>query len=45
MCYSYDFKRKAVELFRQGLWLDTPDGLSDKEFHRSVRVWARTEDS
>ena len=45
MRYSYDLKRKAVELFRQGLWLDTPDGISDKEFHRAIRVWARTEDS
>ena len=45
MRYSYDLKRKAVELFRQGLWLDTPDGISDKEFHRAIRVWARTEAS
>ena len=45
MRYSYDYKRKAVELFRQGLWPDTPDGISVKQFHRAVRVWARTEAS
>ena len=45
MRYSYDYKRKAVELYRQGLWPNTPDGISDKEFHRAIRVWARTEAS
>ncbi|MBE6031309.1 MAG: helix-turn-helix domain-containing protein, partial [Clostridiales bacterium] len=26
MRYSYEFKRKCVELYRQGIWAETPDG-------------------
>ncbi|MDO4394071.1 MAG: hypothetical protein Q4C80_06625 [Bacillota bacterium] len=39
MRYSYEFKRKCVELYRQGQYLPTPDGLSDKQFHATVRKW------
>ena len=31
MRYSYNYKRKAVELYRQGLWPDTPDGLKTED--------------
>ena len=45
MRYSYEYKRKAVELFRQGLWPDTPDGISKAHFHDLIRRWVRIEDS
>ena len=45
MRYSYEYKRKAVELHRQGLWPDTPDGLKSEDFHRMIRRWARIEDA
>ena len=45
MYYSYEFKRKAVELHRQGLWPDTPDGIKTKNFHRMIRKWVLIEDA
>ncbi len=30
MRYSYEFKRKCVEMYHQGLYPDTPDGLDTK---------------
>ena len=45
MRYSYEYKRKAVELHRQGLWPDTPDDLKSEDFHRMIRRWARIEDA
>ncbi len=44
MRYSYDYKRKAVELYRQGLWPDTPDGLDTKNFRKTIRYWVRIEE-
>lgn len=37
MRYSYEFKRKCVELYRQGQYFPTLDGLSDSQFHAVVR--------
>ena len=45
MRYSYDYKRKAVELYRQGLWPDTPDGLKTEDFRKMIRSWFRIEES
>ena len=45
MRYSYNYKRKAVELYRQGLWPDTPDGLNTKDFRKMIRRWVRIEES
>ena len=45
MRYSYTYKRKAVELYRQGLWPDTPDGLNTKDFRKMIRSWFRIEES
>ena len=45
MRYSYDYKRKAVELYRQGLWPDTPDGLNTEDFRKMIRRWVRIEES
>lgn len=30
MRYSYEFKRKCVEIYRQGILPDIPDGVSKK---------------
>ena len=45
MRYSYEFKRNAVELYRQGLWPDTPDDISIKDFRNTIRKWVRIEES
>ena len=44
MKYSYEYKKKCVELYRQGKWPETPDGVKEKRFHDTVRIWVRTED-
>ena len=45
MRYSYEFKRKCVELYREGKYPETPEGLSGERFHGMVRLWARLEDA
>ena len=45
MRYSYDYKRKAVELYRQGQWPDTPEDINTEDFHGMIRRWARIEES
>ena len=46
MRYSYEFKRECVELYRQGLWPETPKGVKNQEnFRRMIRSWVRIEDS
>ena len=45
MRYSYEFKRTCVELYRKGLWADTPEGISTDKFHDTIRTWVRIEDA
>ena len=46
MRYDYEFKRKCVEMYRQGIWPDTPESIKDpSDFHRMIRRWKRIEDS
>lgn len=34
MRYTYEFKKKAVELYRQGKWIDAPNDIINlKNFH------------
>ena len=44
MRYSYDYKRTAVELYRQGKWPDTPEGVKEYSFHNKIREWVRIEE-
>ena len=44
MRYSYEFKRKCVELYHRGEYPETPDGISEKRFHGQVRKWVRIEE-
>ena len=46
MRYSYEYKRKCVELYREGKWLETPDGIKDPEnFRDMIRRWVRMEEA
>ena len=45
MKYSYEFKLMCVDLYRQGKWPDTPEGIKDKPFHDMIRIWVRQEDA
>ena len=45
MRYSYVFKMKCVELYRQGIWMETPEGIRRKRVQDTIRIWARSEES
>ena len=40
MKYSYEYKRECVELYWQGKWPETPDGVKQENFHRKINYWA-----
>ena len=44
MRYSYEFKRKAVELYRQGKWIEPPADITNlKNFHDMIVRWHHLE--
>ena len=45
MRYSYEYKRNCVELYRQGKWAETPEGIKEANFHLMVRRWVRVEEA
>ncbi len=46
MRYSNEFKRKCVEMYRNGEWPDTPDHVkSTHDFREMIRRWVRIEDN
>ncbi len=46
MRYSYEYKRKCVELYLEGRWPETPEGIKDTEnFHGMIRRWVRMEEA
>lgn len=45
MKYSYEYKRKCVEMYREGKWPETPDSIQERNFHDMIRRWAGIEKS
>ena len=45
MRYSYEFKRRCVELYREGKWQETPEGVKQKRFRYEIRESARIEEA
>ena len=45
MRYSYEFKRKCVEMYYQGRYPDTPEGVKQETFYRKIRQWVRIEEA
>ncbi len=45
MRYSYEFKRKCVEMYRNGTMPDVPDGISKSQFQHEIRKWVRIEEA
>ena len=46
MRYSYEYKRKCVEMYREGRWPETPAGIKDPDnFHDMIRRWVRAEEA
>ena len=43
MRYSYEFKRKCVEMYYEGKYPETPEGISERRFHKTIRHWVRLE--
>ena len=43
MRYSYEFKKKVIELFYRGEWPKTPNGVTTDTFHRLIRDWVKLE--
>ena len=43
MSYSYEFKRKAIELFNQGEWSETPTEVLTHTLHDQIRKWDKQE--
>ena len=44
MKYSYEFKKECVQLYRQGKWADTPEGIKEKNFHDEIKEWFKLEE-
>ena len=45
MRYSHEYKKMCVEMYRQGKWPETPEGIKDGNFHDMIRIWVRIEES
>ena len=42
MRYSYEFKKECVELYRQGKWMETPEGIGDKKNRKKLaKSWKK----
>ena len=44
MKYSYEFKKECVQLYREGRWADTPEGVKEKRFHDTIKEWFKLEE-
>ncbi len=44
MRYTLEFKKKAIDMYRKGKWIDTPEGVSQKRFRAEIREWVRLEE-
>lgn len=45
MRYSKEYKMKCVELYRQGKWPETPEGIKEHNFRSMIGRWVRIENS
>ena len=44
MRYSYEFKKECVELYKQGKWIETPEGVKQHMFRDKIRYWSHLVD-
>lgn len=46
MRYTYEYKLECIEMYRQGKWPETPEGIKSIEgFHKKIRSWVRIEEN
>lgn len=43
MLYSYEYKLRCIELYRNGKWPETPKGIKQENFRNTVRKWYQIE--
>lgn len=41
MKYDFVFKMNCVELYKNGQWPDTPEGIKQKNFRKKISTWAK----
>ena len=44
MRYSHEYKLECIELYRQGIWPKTPEGIITTNFRKMIRYWVRIEE-
>ena len=44
MRYSHEYKLECIELYRQGIWPETPEGIITTNFRKMIRYWVRIEE-
>lgn len=44
MKYDFIYKMNCVELFRSGRWPDTPEGIGQKNFRKTIVKWSKLAD-
>lgn len=44
MRYNYEFKKECVEMYRQGKWMETPEGVKPHTFRDKIRYWSKLVD-
>ncbi len=44
MKYDFVFKLNSVELYLNGRWSDSPEGINPKDFRKRVKTWAKLAD-
>ena len=45
MKYSNEFKEMCIEMYYEGKYPETPDGVSKNNFHDRIRKWVRKKES
>ena len=45
MKYSFEYKQMCISLYRQGQWPETPAGVKQKWFRKTIRQWVRVEEA
>ncbi|WP_270819729.1 helix-turn-helix domain-containing protein [[Eubacterium] hominis] len=45
MRYSQEYKMNCIELYRQGKWPETLDGIKERNFRGMVKKWSRMEEA
>ena len=41
MRYSHEYKLECIELYQQGIWPETPEGIKTTRFRKMIRYWVR----